>query len=67
MNITILRYDSVDSTNTAAAEQARLGAGEGLCIIAGEQTAGRGRLGRTWASPPGSGLYLSIVLRPRIR
>ena len=66
MNLTILRYDSVDSTNTAAAEQARLGAGEGLCIIAGEQTAGRGRHGRTWVSPPGSGLYLSIVLRPRI-
>jgi len=39
---------------------------EGLCVVALEQTAGRGRLQRSWASPKGAGLYLSIVLRPRI-
>ena len=65
MKFTILRFDSIDSTNTAAATQARNGAAEGLCILAGEQTAGRGRHGRTWVSNKGAGLYLSIVLRPR--
>jgi len=40
------------------------GAAEGLVIVAGEQTAGRGRLNRKWISPAGAGLYLSIVLRP---
>ena len=66
MNITILRFDTIDSTNTEAARQARQGADEGLCVIAGQQTAGRGRHGRTWSSEKGSGLYFSIVLRPKI-
>ncbi|MFM9905548.1 MAG: biotin--[acetyl-CoA-carboxylase] ligase [Pyrinomonadaceae bacterium] len=64
MKFTILRFDSLDSTNTEAANQARQGADEGLCIIAGQQTAGRGRHGRTWVSQAGDGLYFSIVLRP---
>jgi BirA family transcriptional regulator, biotin operon repressor / biotin---[acetyl-CoA-carboxylase] ligase len=42
------------------------GAGEGLSIVADEQTAGRGRLQRAWSSPKGVGLYFSILLRPRI-
>jgi len=66
MNITILRFDTIDSTNSEAARQARQGADEGLCVIASQQTAGRGRHGRTWVSEPNSGLYFSIVLRPRI-
>lgn len=66
MDFTILRFDSVGSTNTEAADQARQGAAEGLCVIAQEQTAGRGRQGRTWISEMGSGLYFSIVLRPKI-
>ena len=66
MNFTLLRFDTLGSTNTEAAEQARRGAGEGVCVIAREQTAGRGRYGRTWFSPPGSGLYLSVVLRPAL-
>lgn len=37
-----------------------------MCVIARRQTAGRGRLGRSWSSPAGAGLYFSIVLRPRI-
>jgi len=61
----ILRFDSIDSTNLEAIRHARAGAPEGLCIIAREQTAGRGRLDRTWQSPPDAGLYFSIVLRPR--
>ncbi|HYP02638.1 MAG TPA: biotin--[acetyl-CoA-carboxylase] ligase [Pyrinomonadaceae bacterium] len=62
----ILRYDSLTSTNTEAAGQAARGAGEGLCVVAREQTRGRGRRERVWASPPGAGLYFSIVLRPRL-
>ncbi|MGB5015514.1 MAG: biotin--[acetyl-CoA-carboxylase] ligase [Pyrinomonadaceae bacterium] len=66
MNINILRYDTLGSTNTEAASQIRQGAAEGLCVIAGRQTAGRGRQGREWVSSEGAGLYFSIVLRPRI-
>jgi BirA family biotin operon repressor/biotin-[acetyl-CoA-carboxylase] ligase len=63
---TILRYDSLPSTNTEAARHAQQGAPEGLCVVAGEQTAGRGRLQRHWISPSGAGLYFSILLRPRV-
>lgn len=66
MNVSTLVFDSVDSTNTVAAEHARQGAAEGLCVVANQQTAGRGRYGRTWISTPGAGLCFSIVLRPRI-
>jgi BirA family biotin operon repressor/biotin-[acetyl-CoA-carboxylase] ligase len=66
MNFNVLRFDSVDSTNTEALKHARLGAEEGLCVIARQQTAGRGRQGRTWVSPIDAGLYLSLVLRPKI-
>ena len=61
----ILRFDSLPSTNLEAARRASEGAAEGLCIVAGEQTAGRGRLQRQWISPRGAGLYFSIVLRPQ--
>jgi BirA family biotin operon repressor/biotin-[acetyl-CoA-carboxylase] ligase len=63
---TILRFDSLPSTNTEAARQASLGAPEGLCVVAREQTAGRGRQQRAWASPKDAGLYFSVVLRPRM-
>lgn len=66
MNFTILRRDTIDSTNTEATNQARRGAGEGLCVVARQQTAGRGRHGRTWFSPPDAGFYFSLVLRPKI-
>lgn len=66
MNFTILRFDSIDSTNSEAINQARIGAEEGLCIIARRQTAGRGRHGRTWISEKDSGLYFSLILRPKI-
>lgn len=66
MNITILRYDKIDSTNTEAAKQARQGAGEGVCVIARSQTAGRGRHSRAWFSEKDAGLYFSIILRPTI-
>ena len=60
----VLWYPSVTSTMDVAAEAVRNGAAGGVVIVADEQTAGRGRLGRTWNSPPGAGLYLSIILRP---
>ena len=66
MNITVLTYDSLDSTNTEALKQARQGADEGLCIVARQQTAGRGRHGRVWVSQKNAGLYFSIVLRPKL-
>lgn len=56
----------VTSTMDVAAEAATRGAAEGWTVVAEEQTAGRGRRGRRWASPPGAGLYCSIVLRPRV-
>jgi BirA family biotin operon repressor/biotin-[acetyl-CoA-carboxylase] ligase len=49
-----------------ALNQAKLGAGEGLCVVARRQTAGRGRHGRVWISEPGAGLYFSLILRPKI-
>jgi len=64
LQTTILHFDSIDSTNLEAMRQAKSGAEEGLCIIAREQTRGRGRLDRSWHSPKDAGLYLSIVLRP---
>ena len=62
----ILRYDSIDSTSLEATRQAKKGAPEGLCILAREQTKGRGRLDRSWQSPKDAGLYFSIVLRPKL-
>ncbi|HXG67053.1 MAG TPA: biotin--[acetyl-CoA-carboxylase] ligase [Blastocatellia bacterium] len=67
LGATILRYESLPSTNDLAKEMAAAGAGEGVAIVAAAQTAGRGRQGRSWASPPGAGLYLSIILKPRIK
>jgi len=54
----------VRSTNDVALDAARAGGPEGLAVVADRQTAGRGRRGRGWLSPPGIGLYTSILLRP---
>jgi BirA family biotin operon repressor/biotin-[acetyl-CoA-carboxylase] ligase len=61
----ILRFDSLPSTNLEAARRAGEGAAEGLCVVAREQIAGRGRLQRRWVSPKDAGLYFSILLRPK--
>jgi BirA family biotin operon repressor/biotin-[acetyl-CoA-carboxylase] ligase len=60
-------YAEVGSTNDIAATLAERGGPEGALVIADAQRAGRGRHGRAWASPPGAGLYLSIVMRPPAR
>jgi BirA family biotin operon repressor/biotin-[acetyl-CoA-carboxylase] ligase len=57
-------YDEIGSTNDVAIAAAEAGAREGLVVVANTQTKGRGRVGRSWASPPGAGLYVSVVLRP---
>lgn len=57
-------FESIDSTNTAAAELARGGAIHGTAVFARHQSRGKGRLGRSFASPDGSGIYMSIILRP---
>ena len=58
-------FSETTSTNDVAASLAERGAAQGTTIIASAQTAGRGRLGRGWHSPPGAGLYISIVFRDR--
>ena len=58
--------DTVDSTNTECKRQAMAGAPDGLVVISEEQTGGRGRLGRTFQSPKGRGLYVSALLRPQL-
>lgn len=59
-------WETIDSTNTRALEISKQGAPEGVIIAARQQTAGRGRLGRVWISPPDSGLYISFLLRPSL-
>ena len=54
------------STNADVIERARAGAAEGLVVIAEEQTAGRGRMGRSWVSARGAGVWLTVLLRPRL-
>jgi len=57
-------YEQLSSTNDLAALMAEHGAAEGCVVVAHAQTSGRGRMGRSWASPPGAGLYVSAILRP---
>jgi BirA family biotin operon repressor/biotin-[acetyl-CoA-carboxylase] ligase len=63
---TIVYYDRVGSTMEVARSLAEQGAEEGTLVIAESQEAGRGRLGRVWASAPQVGLWFSLVLRPRL-
>ena len=62
----IEHFEETDSTNRVAAERGQQGAAHGYTVIAEAQTAGRGRLGRSFFSPPHSNLYTSIILRPQI-
>lgn len=62
----IVRLHEVGSTNDIVAARAAAGEPEGLVVVAEEQTAGRGRHGRSWHSPAGSGLYVSVLLRPPV-
>ena len=57
--------ETVDSTNNEVKRRALAGAADGLAVVAEQQTGGRGRRGRSFVSPAGQGLYLSVLLRPR--
>ena len=59
-------YKSISSTNTVLKQLAESGASEGTVLLAEEQTAGRGRMSRSFFSPPRSGLYMSVLLRPHL-
>ena len=61
---TLYWYDTISSTNTKAKELAQDGAPHGTVLVADHQTGGRGRLGRSFSSPAGMGVYLSVLLRP---
>ncbi len=56
-------FSDTSSTNDVASAYAERGAAEGTVVVAGAQSSGRGRFGRVWHSPPGAGLYMSIVFR----
>src|SRR4051812_41108849 len=60
----VRRVDETGSTNADLLAAAARGEREGAVLVADHQTAGRGRLGRTWEAPPGASLLLSILLRP---
>ena len=62
----ILYFDEIDSTNTHAKRLIREGAPEGTVVVADCQTAGRGRMERSFQSPRGKGLYLTVLLRPEL-
>lgn len=60
---TIFYFTETGSTNDIAARHAELGAPHGTTVVAAAQSAGRGRMGRIWSSPPGAGLYLTVIVR----
>lgn len=63
----VLYFDSTDSTNVQAKQWAeRHAGGDGMLFVADTQVAGRGRRGRSWTSPPGSGIAMSLLLRPEL-
>ena len=62
----VQRVDETGSTNADLAAVARQGGAEGAVLVADHQTAGRGRLGRSWQAPPGTGLAVSLLLRPSV-
>jgi BirA family biotin operon repressor/biotin-[acetyl-CoA-carboxylase] ligase len=61
-----LPHDELTSTNAGASRMAEEGAPHGTVVLADTQSAGRGRMGRSWFSPPGVNLYFSVILRPEI-
>lgn len=60
-------YDCIDSTNERAKALAAKGSKAGTVVIAGSQSAGKGRLGRRFVSPAGSGIYMSVIFRPKMK
>ena len=65
MYIKIIKLDKVDSTNDYASRAALSGAKEITIIFADSQLSGKGRMGRSWVSVPGKGIYVSFLLKPQ--
>ena len=63
----VLYYTSIDSTNSEVKRIAATGAAHGMLVIADEQTGGKGRLGRSWSTPIGTAVAMSLLLRPEIK
>lgn len=59
-------FEETDSTNTEARRQAERGAPDGTLVVAERQTAGKGRRGRSWTSPAGTGIWMSLILKPKL-
>ena len=66
MNVNVVHYKEVDSTNAEARRLSVEGAESGLVVTAKKQTAGKGRRGRSWESPADENLYFSVLLKPTI-
>lgn len=62
----VIYLKTVDSTNSLAIKLAEEGEPEGTLVIADQQTGGKGRRGKSWFSPPGTGIWMSLILRPRL-
>lgn len=62
----LVYFEETDSTNTQAKRLGEERAPHGTLVIAGQQSAGKGRRGKMWTSPPGSSIYMSILLRPEM-
>jgi BirA family biotin operon repressor/biotin-[acetyl-CoA-carboxylase] ligase len=63
----VVSLGTVESTNSFAMELADKGASHGTVVIADSQTKGRGRMGRTWISPSGGNIYMSVILTPPMK
>lgn len=63
----IFYFKETDSTNNQAKSLAAAGAEHGALVLADRQTAGKGRLGRSWTSPAGTGIFMSLILRPEFK
>lgn len=66
IGVTTRCYETIDSTNAEATRQAESSCGHGALIVANHQQAGRGRRGRSWESPAGTSIYMSLLLKPDI-
>lgn len=64
---TVLHFDKTDSTNDQAKREAERGAAHGTLVVADTQSAGKGRRGRSWSSPAGTGIFMSLILKPELR
>lgn len=62
----VLYFDTIDSTNTKAQELAEKGYPSGTLVVADKQESGKGRRGRSWVSPSGTGIFMTLMIKPDI-